>query len=1130
MEVEQPEAERAEQSEVIKRVPRIISFFANKGGVGKTTATFNIAAQLAAMGMRAGIADCDSQCNVSTTFIKYKLNFDTDFCPYTNELHKKKILEKMSTALFLGGDKPLSLPKQYDIEIDASEYADKADLDDALRSWDEDQEPELVRFLLHKVGDEWFFRGAMKQGAEGASPTSVPATRITKKQITKKDEHGEPYVDFESEEQTIESFFADEWGRIISDQGLAAIEKRQAIFFALECLGYDHIEYATNELLGRLHDFDIHIHDEGTKYTRPERASKDAYILTRISSTWRLYHITSFCAGSPQGKKEIGIAQIRELCDYLAKIGGKQPSHINEPGRSAIKAYIRKYRQKNLCEFLSLDDEEPVTLQDWAVDARRATLLSAKPPLESGTGMVYLLPGSYDLQLELGDKFSSAVRGLKDKSLRPYVTYIYQVRHKLVEICRLHGIDYLVLDLNPAASSINQVLMMISDGVLTTANPEEYNGSAMEGFRRITEKWAGSFQKTFERRTPYSGYPAITQPPQFLGFFYQKVERKRSVVADEYRAEIKRIYEKSVIPSLMKVNMYPKLSGVYGYTANGHPEKDSHPGKGIPIFGKALRMNFRLGMPIAWKSINEKDKVAHTEVRKRLKDVVCQTIGYHVVTNPGFSPQTKNIFLQQIVQDAKVGRARFTENWAQFHKEWRDSLMISTRESLARRAELIKNLYYRLDPFDMFLLLMSIRHNKLRPKDSAQPFYAPFCENRGHALIFDPCIPDTLSRTLQAGIDHVLAKWENKKIAFFMMPYFIETEWFCLRIEIIVDRKVVEINIDDPQGREILIDEDFNVGEANQKGIKKVLKKYLDDTLSVENASGFDFLWYDKKIDQQGFDLNDVDSGVIILSNIKDYMIALDQTQEPGGTLLLPNRCFRNVSSARSQSTRNHHYNFTLGYKKKEQTHGEIPVNMPGILESRRSLSAEYLHVSKGFICNFSDQQITEQLPAVRSNVAFFNDADTKYVSDRLNCFKEDILGDVLNRFEDAKKRGLGFYPSAAITLSVHIFNKNHKLKSHVVSDEHKERSIFSPAGTKRTFKKLGREFKKSPQKRHRNAASPGPDRSPRTTNITARSDRQYLTRRRVRLLETGGQRPRDESGRHAEAASEFVADHMTME
>src|ERR1700690_1701212 len=46
-------------------MPKVISLFNNKGGVGKTTFLYHLAHRLATKGKTVMMADCDSQCNLT---------------------------------------------------------------------------------------------------------------------------------------------------------------------------------------------------------------------------------------------------------------------------------------------------------------------------------------------------------------------------------------------------------------------------------------------------------------------------------------------------------------------------------------------------------------------------------------------------------------------------------------------------------------------------------------------------------------------------------------------------------------------------------------------------------------------------------------------------------------------------------------------------------------------------------------------------------------------------------------------------------------------------------------------------------------------------------------------------------
>ena len=59
-----------------------IVFFNHKGGVSKTTSTFNIGWKLAEMGHRVLLVDADPQCNLTSVFLgeKFDAYYDDGRC------------------------------------------------------------------------------------------------------------------------------------------------------------------------------------------------------------------------------------------------------------------------------------------------------------------------------------------------------------------------------------------------------------------------------------------------------------------------------------------------------------------------------------------------------------------------------------------------------------------------------------------------------------------------------------------------------------------------------------------------------------------------------------------------------------------------------------------------------------------------------------------------------------------------------------------------------------------------------------------------------------------------------------------------------------------------------------------
>ena len=55
---------------------KIIALYNNKGGVSKTTTTFNLAVYLSDIGKRVLVVDCDPQCNMTEMFFAFGGDID----------------------------------------------------------------------------------------------------------------------------------------------------------------------------------------------------------------------------------------------------------------------------------------------------------------------------------------------------------------------------------------------------------------------------------------------------------------------------------------------------------------------------------------------------------------------------------------------------------------------------------------------------------------------------------------------------------------------------------------------------------------------------------------------------------------------------------------------------------------------------------------------------------------------------------------------------------------------------------------------------------------------------------------------------------------------------------------------
>lgn len=113
----------------------VIAIYAGKGGVGKTTFTYNLACMLAMRGDRVLVIDFDSQCDLTEALYEYEV--DIDNCAHTMFKHQKYNLENAIQPTTVGGETMENLfivPGSPSIEIDGANNIRKSRREFTLKS------------------------------------------------------------------------------------------------------------------------------------------------------------------------------------------------------------------------------------------------------------------------------------------------------------------------------------------------------------------------------------------------------------------------------------------------------------------------------------------------------------------------------------------------------------------------------------------------------------------------------------------------------------------------------------------------------------------------------------------------------------------------------------------------------------------------------------------------------------------------------------------------------------------------------------------------------------------------------------------------------------------------------------
>lgn len=130
-----------------------------------------------------------------------------------------------------------------------------------------------------------------------------------------------------------------------------------------------------------------------------------------------------------------------------------------------------------------------------------------EPMLYEKKENLYLLPGSLRFA-ELEETISLAIAGIRGLNRVPQ--FIYEGLLKLGE-----DFDYIIIDLSPALSAMNQVVLMLSDYFLVPVNPSIFSRQALENLNQIFRTWNRNL----------SGFDIFSQRvkelPQMLGIVCQ---------------------------------------------------------------------------------------------------------------------------------------------------------------------------------------------------------------------------------------------------------------------------------------------------------------------------------------------------------------------------------------------------------------------------------------------------------------------------------------------------------------------------------------------------------------------------------------------------------------------------------
>ncbi|MCC6739465.1 MAG: AAA family ATPase [Planctomycetia bacterium] len=119
--------------------------------------------------------------------------------------------------------------------------------------------------------------------------------------------------------------------------------------------------------------------------------------------------------------------------------------------------------------------------------------------------------------------------------------------------------DYILVDMNPSLSSLNQNLLMTSDAFLVPTSPDYFSVMAVDSLATVLPKWAAWARKAQELKVLSEATYAFPKTiPKFIGTIIQKFRPRSGAPSSGFQQwvdEIKLAVKQKLVPALRDAKM-----------------------------------------------------------------------------------------------------------------------------------------------------------------------------------------------------------------------------------------------------------------------------------------------------------------------------------------------------------------------------------------------------------------------------------------------------------------------------------------------------------------------------------------------------------------------------------------------
>lgn len=175
-------------------------------------------------------------------------------------------------------------------------------------------------------------------------------------------------------------------------------------------------------------------------------------------------------------------------------------------------------------------------------------------PVAQRNENLYLLPGHMNLS-----EYEGALNfALNATTALPSLKSLPGAFNKLIEeIADRHNIDYVLIDMNPALSSINQVLFLSANAFLIPINPDIFAMMALKSLSTILPNWVDWSNRT-RPMFAEAAYILPDSPPRFIGVLSQRFNIRNGAPTTPYKdriSDINELVNSMLVPAFGEANM-----------------------------------------------------------------------------------------------------------------------------------------------------------------------------------------------------------------------------------------------------------------------------------------------------------------------------------------------------------------------------------------------------------------------------------------------------------------------------------------------------------------------------------------------------------------------------------------------